>query len=132
MYWFMWSVVVLMFFCFILYHSYYNKKRVLSKEIESMSVEEYNKYLQEKRKNDLQKVCKKLEGILETAHKDYINDCKLNNRYITDTFFISEGEYKITKDDINAFLFAKKVKVGYFKISICEYSAGNFLKIEKI
>ena len=132
MYWFISSVAILMFFGFILYHSYHNKKRVLSKEIESMNTEEYNKYLKEKRKNDLQKVCEKVEGILETAYKDYMNDCKLNNRYITDMFFISVGEYKITKDDINAFLVAEKVKVGDFKISICEYSSGNFLKVEKI
>lgn len=90
-----------------------NNKPIIDDKIKSMSVEEYNNYL----KNDVFfKVKEKIKNIIDIAYQDYINECKSKGEYIDDFFFIYEGTYGITKDDIKSFLHKRKTKIKNYKV----------------
>ena len=94
-----------------------NNNIELDNKVKSMSVKEYNRYLEQQDCINFLKVRSKLEKIIDVAYQDYINKCKIERKYIDDYFYIHEDTYGITKEDINSFPLLRKVEIKNYIIN---------------
>ena len=97
--------------------------------IDEMTVEEYNFYIKNLRKQQFKSTCNKLSKILDRAYRDYIKICKKDKIRINNVFFIEANEYGITQNDIDEFYNKKDVRIGNYKVSEAEFWRN--LKIKK-
>lgn len=80
--------------------------------IKSMSVDEYNTYLNQKQKEKFRIAVDKVEKIIDQAYQDYANNCKRNGKYIYDFFYLEKNTYGITEQDIECFQGEGDYKLG--------------------
>ena len=88
----------------------------MDNKIESMSVKEYNQYLNKQKHNKFLEAKAKVETIIDQAYQDYIDECKRESKHIYDFFFIRENTYGITEDDIKSFLCKGKIKIKNYSV----------------
>lgn len=101
-------------------------------KIKRMSVDEYNRYLEEKEKAKFLATCERLEKLLPKARADYEKECMRKGKYILDYFPLNSGDYGITDEDIFMFLLQGSRKIGHYQISHSKdrYMDG-YLVVEK-
>ena len=111
-----------------------NNNIELDNKVKSMSVEEYNRYLEQQDCINFLKARSKLEKIIDVAYQDYINKCKIKRKYIDNYFFINKDTYGITKEDINSFPLTRKVEIKNYIISRewqhISYLVPDYLEVE--
>lgn len=79
-------------------------------KIESMSVEQYNKYIEKVEEEHFQYLKSKYSNIIDKAYKDYIKQCKIKSKYIDNIFSILEGDYGCEFKEMVKFIKETKIK----------------------
>lgn len=106
----------------------------LDNKVKSMSVKEYNEYLEQQDCINFLKATSKLKKIIDIAYQNYIDECKIKRKHIDDYFYIYEDTYGITEEDIHSFPLTRKVEIKNYIISRewqhLSYSIPDYLKVE--
>ena len=95
-----------------------------------MSAAEYNKWLRDRLHKRRDAVCKRLEDIIPRAWSDYVAECKVKGEVATRYFWIYQGEYGLSSEDIED-LFDQSLFVGgYYVSGDCNpYTSKYYLKV---
>lgn len=95
-----------------------------------MSEAEYNKWLRDRLHARQDAVCKRLEAILPQAWSDYVTECKVKGEVVTRYFWIYQGEYGLSSEDIGD-LFDQSRFVGQYHVSgdYNQYTGKYYLKV---
>lgn len=101
-------------------------------KVKRMSVDEYNRYIEEKENAKFLATCERLEKLLPKAHADYEKECRRKGDYILNRFFLKPGDYGISDDNIFMFRLYGDRKIGQYHVSHVQnrYSA-DWLFVEK-
>ena len=109
------------------------KENDIDETIQSMSVDEYNEWLEKEKDIKFKKICQKLENILDKAWQHHVYNSKKDRIFISKLFVLTENDYGITFDEILSFYLKDKVRIGDFLVW---YSDGSnvlgHLAVEKI
>lgn len=95
-----------------------------------MSAAEYNKWLKDRLHERRDAVCKRLEDILPRAWSDYVAECKVEGKVVTEYFWIRQGEYGLSSEDV-ADLFDHSRFVGEYHVygDFSQYTGKWYLKV---
>lgn len=95
-----------------------------------MSAEEYNEWLRDRLHERQDAVCKRLEAILPEVWSDYVTKCKVTGTVATRYFWIYQGEYGLSSEDIED-LFDQSRVVGEYHVygDYNQYTGKCYLKV---
>jgi hypothetical protein len=95
-----------------------------------MNAAEYNKWLKDRLWDRRDAVCKRLETILPQAWSDYVTECKVEGKVVTEYFWIYQGKYGLSSEDIED-LFDHSRTVGEYHVSgdFSQYTGKWYLKV---
>lgn len=81
-----------------------------------MSAAEYNEWLKARLHEKRDAVCRRLEAILPEAWSDYVSECKVEGKVVTRYFWIYQGKYGLSYEDLGD-LFDYSRFVGEYHVS---------------
>lgn len=95
-----------------------------------MSAAEYNEWLRARLHERRDAVCKRLELILPAAWYDYVAECKAEGKVVTRYFWIYQGEYGLSSEDIWD-LYDQSRFVGEYHVTgdSNRYTGKRYLKV---
>lgn len=95
-----------------------------------MSAAEYNKWLRDRLHERRDAVCRRLEAILPKAWSDYVTKCKVEGGVVTEYFWIYQGNYGLSSEDIADF-FDHSCTVGAYHVTgdFNQYTGKWYLKV---